>query len=212
VRCFVAVLLPEPVRARLAAAAAELRRTAGAVSWVRPENLHLTLRFLGSVEEAALGAIREALDEAGRATAPFALTLGGLGVFPTLRAPRVVWAGVRDGAASLARLHGALETALARRGVPSEGRAFHAHVTLGRVRDVRGGAALGAALAGRPPEPLGEVGVEALHLMRSELDPRGARYSVLARAALGGAGWRREEAGGPASSGWARVDLPQGGS
>lgn len=185
-RSFVAVLLPEALRVRVHEAAADLRRIGAAVSWVRAENLHVTLRFLGSVDEGTLGRVREALDEAAAATAPFTASLGGFGGFPMASAPRVVWVGVAAGAEALAELHARLEAALARRGIPPEGRPFHAHVTLGRARDPRGATALAAALA-QPAAPLGEVTADAVHLMRSDLDPAGARYSVLARAPLGGA-------------------------
>jgi 2'-5' RNA ligase len=185
VRSFVAVLLPEALRARVDAAAAELRRLGGAVSWVRVENFHLTLRFLGSVDEATLGRVREALEDAAAGTAPFTVTLGGFGGFPTARAPRVVWVGVETGADALAALHARVEAALARRGIPPEGRPFHGHLTLGRARDPRGGAALGDALETRR-ESFGEAPVDAVCLMRSDLHPTGAHHSILARVPLAG--------------------------
>jgi 2'-5' RNA ligase len=190
----VAVLLPDAVRARVAAVAADLRQVPAAVSWVRPENLHLTLRFLGSVDEAALAGIREALEEAAVGTASFMIRLGGLGGFPSPRAPRVVWVGVEAGAEALAALHARLEAALQARGILREGRPFHAHVTLGRARDPRGAPPLAGALAGGAPG-LGEVVVEAVCLMRSELDPAGARHSVLARVALTGVASRVDSVG-----------------
>jgi 2'-5' RNA ligase len=177
------VLLPDAVRARLAEAAADLRGRAPGWSWVRPENLHLTLRFLGGLDAPAIAAAGEALAVAAGGIAPFELHLGGLGGFPAPRTPRVVWAGVVAGAEALGRLHAAVERELAARGIPPEGRAYHGHVTLARARDPRGGRSLGAALGGTAA--FGGFTVERLHLMRSELDPRGARYSVLAEATLG---------------------------
>jgi 2'-5' RNA ligase len=184
-RCFVAVLLPEPVRARVDAAAAALRQRASGVSWVRVDNFHLTLRFLGAIDEAAAERARAALGDAAAATAPFAVTLGGFGGFPSARAARVLWVGLEAGSAPLATLHARVEQALAARGVPPEGRAFHAHVTLGRARDPRGLRGLDDALAAATG-PLGETRVDALHLMRSDLHPAGARYGVLARVPLVG--------------------------
>ncbi len=181
-RSFVAVLLPEELRARVYEAATKLRQTTSAVSWVRAENLHLTLRFLGSIDEAMLGRAREALAEAAVETAPFRVTLGEFGAFPATRAPRVLWVGVAAGADALAALHARVEGALARRGIPPEERPFHAHATLGRARDPRGVAGLGDALGAA--EPLGETWVDAVYLMRSDLHPEGARYSVLAREPL----------------------------
>jgi 2'-5' RNA ligase len=184
IRAFVAVLLPAEVRRRLGAVVDQLRPRAARVSWVAEANLHLTLRFLGAVDEAVLGRVREAVEVAAAASAPFTLGVGGLGGFPRDRTPRVVWAGVVAGAEALSALHGRLETALAARGVPPEARAFHGHVTLGRARDPRGTPELAAALTGAPVA-FGELLVDAVHLMRSELDPQGARYSVLARCPLG---------------------------
>ncbi len=182
VRGFVAVLLPDGVRSRLAATAVELRARAPGLAWVRAENLHLTLRFLGDLEPLALERAREAVQAAATAIDPFTVALGGLGGFPSTRAPRVVWAGVATGGEGLRALHAALEAALVARGIPGEGRAYHPHVTLARARDPRGAGGLGSALG--PGPGFGEVRVTALHLMRSELDPRGARYSVLTEAPL----------------------------
>ena len=182
VRGFVAVLLPDEVRARLAGVVADLGARAPGLAWVRPENLHLTLRFLGNLEPAALELARQAVATAAVGIGPFTVELRGLGGFPSTRAPRVVWAGVVTGGERLSALHAALEAALASRGIPAEGRPFHSHVTLGRARDPRGAGVLGPALGADPR--FGEAPVTALHLMRSELHPRGARYSVLLEAPL----------------------------
>lgn len=205
VRSFLAVLLPDELRRRVAAAAADLRQRCPRVAWVRAENLHLTLRFLGSVDEGTLGRARDALAAVAETTAPFTVTLAGLGGFPRGRAPRVVWVGVATGAEALAALHARLEGALAERRIPPEGRPFHGHVTLGRARDPRGAPELAGSLAARSEQfeevPFGEVVVEAVHLMRSDLDPGGARYSVLARGELRGGLSQRA----------ARVDFTGGG-
>jgi RNA 2',3'-cyclic 3'-phosphodiesterase len=182
VRCFIAVRLPDQVRASLAAVCAELRGQTRGLSWVREDNLHLTLRFLGEVEPVTLERVREAVTAAAAGVAPFTVSLGGLGGFPPGRSPRVLWAGVAAGAEEIMALHAALETALAARSVPKESRAFHPHVTVARARDPRGAGGLRSALGTGPV--FGEARVTALHLMRSELDPRGARHSVLMEARL----------------------------
>jgi 2'-5' RNA ligase len=183
-RSFVAVLLPEPVRARLGEAVATLSARAPRLGWVRPENLHLTLRFLGGLDAAGVAAAGDAVRRAAAGRAPFRLGLGGLGGFPSARAPRVVWAGVTAGAAALAGLQGALEAELTARGFPPEMRAFHAHVTLGRARDPRQARGLEALLGSAAG--FGELTVAAVHLMRSDLGRGGARYDVLLEAALDG--------------------------
>jgi len=182
-RCFVAVLLPERVRAGLAAVCAELRGQTRGLSWVREDNLHLTLRFLGNVEPAMLPNIRTAVMTAAGAVEPFTVSLSGLGGFPGGRAPRVLWANVATGGEAMVALYEALETALAARGILRESRPFHPHVTLARVRDPRGAGRIAKVLGAGPL--FGEVRVGALHLMRSELDPRGARYSILTEASFG---------------------------
>lgn len=183
------MLLPEDLQQRIDEAAAPLRERAAElaarVSWGRAENFHLTLRFLGAIDEATLGRVREAMAVAAAATAPFTVAIGGFGGFPTGRAPRVLWIGLTTGGAPLAALHARLEAALAARGVPAEGRAFHAHLTVGRARDLRGLPAL-APLLVAPATPLGETRVEAVHLMHSQLAPTGARHTVLARERLAG--------------------------
>lgn len=184
IRSFIAVLLPEEVRRAVAMTVAELRLSGADVGWVRPENLHLTLRFLGGQGERELERAREALTEVAARASPFAVTLQGLGSFPLRGTPRVIWVGVAEGADRLSRLQASVEEALARRGFPREERAYHPHLTIGRVRGRRGAEALIGAL--RDEQVFGEVEVRALHLMRSDLHPEGARYSVLASAPLGG--------------------------
>lgn len=183
-RSFVAVLLPDRVRAGLAAVSAELRGQTRGLAWVPPDNLHLTLRFLGEIGPVALERVREAVTAAAATFPPFTVSLGGLGGFPVGRAPRVLWASVVAGGEKIEALFGELEAALVARGIPGESRAFHPHVTLARARDPRGARELVRVLGVGPA--FGEVRVEALHLMRSELGPRGSRYSALTAAPLGG--------------------------
>jgi 2'-5' RNA ligase len=195
IRSFIAVLLPDAVRTRLAAHVAELRARAPRLSWVRAEGLHVTLRFLGEVDAATVTEAHAAMRGAAAALAPFSVALAGLGAFPSAAAARVVWAGVAEGGAALAALHRALEAALATRGIPPEGRAFHPHVTLGRARDPRATRGLEGALGATVA--FGAFRVEAVHLMRSTLDPGGSRYSVLAEAPLGGGEGPSEEHSSP---------------
>ena len=181
-RCFVAVLLPDGVRAGLAAVCDELRGQTRGLAWVRPENLHLTLRFLGEVEPVTLERVREAVTAAATAVPPFKVSLGGLGGVPAGAAPRDLWASVGTGADGLVALQAALEAGLVARGLPAETRPFHPHVTLARARDPRGARGLAGVLG--PGPAFGEARVASLHLMRSELGRGGARHSVLAVAPL----------------------------
>jgi 2'-5' RNA ligase len=181
----VAVLLPEAVRATLAAVIQRLRANARGVGWVAADNLHLTLKFLGRVEPARLEQVVTALAAVAASSSPFDLAVRGLGAFPSPSRPRVLWAGLAGGASELALLAARVEAALGPLGFPPEERPFSAHVTLGRVREPRGDPALAAALAAGASRELGAFRVDRVVLMRSDLSPRGARYTPLDSWGLG---------------------------
>ena len=183
-RLFVAVNLPPDVRERLGAVQDRLRRAQADVSWVRVENLHVTLKFLGETEEKRLDRIRDVLAEVARAGAPFPLRVTGVGSFGG-RVPRVVWAGVSEGADCLTRLARQVESALSRVGFPKENRSFTAHLTLGRVRSPRNAEALLMALQEFQTDSFGMTTVRQFDLMRSELRPGGSVYTVLSGFILG---------------------------
>ena len=188
-RLFVAVELPAHVRSALGASIERLRsRLSGSYRWVRPEGIHLTLRFLGSVEAERVDELAAALGAAVRTLDPFELRLDAAGVFPNARAPSVVWAGLSGGSAALTRLVGAVGIATAGVGGPAESRPYTPHLTLGRVRDRLGrqdAEALSAALRGLTYEAAAPFRVEGVSLMRSEIGPGGPRYTRLADAPLG---------------------------
>ncbi|MBI2157172.1 MAG: RNA 2',3'-cyclic phosphodiesterase [Candidatus Rokubacteria bacterium] len=173
------------MREALGAAIERLRGTARGVAWVAPENLHLTLKFLGSVDETGLAALTSALTSAVTGLAAFDAEVIGLGAFPTPAHPRVLWAGIADGAGALVDVAGRVEAALAALGFPPDERPFSPHVTLGRLREPRRDPALAEALAAGAGRAFGRTRVGRVSLMRSDLSPRGARYTELAGIALG---------------------------
>jgi 2'-5' RNA ligase len=182
VRAFVAVLLPEALRSRLAREIDALRLHAPGVAWVAAENLHVTLKFLGSVDEPRTAEIGAALERA--ATVPaFDVDVRGLGAFPSATRARVLWAGA-PGAPAFARLAEGIDRALTALGFPPEARGFTPHVTLGRVREPRRNDALAAALEAAATRDFGTLRIDRVSLMRSDLSPRGARYTQLAAVAL----------------------------
>ncbi len=183
VRSFVAVLLPEEVRERLGQLQAALRPAASGAKWVEPKNLHLTLKFLGAVKEGRLDRVAEALDTVANDTAPFQLRCAGVGVFPNARRPRVLWAGTDDGHSALAGLAGRVEAGLEPLGFEREKRPFTGHVTLARLKS--GAPDLVLALAAHTEEVYGTFSVGHVHLMESELGPRGPTYTVLQEFGLG---------------------------
>lgn len=184
-RTFIAVPLEEPLRQKLVALQENLSLAGNDVKWVEPPNLHVTLLFLGEVDA------RETLDvcrAVARVTAelpPFTLELGGLGFFPNPRRPRVLWAGLTEGAVEMANLHDALEGALMDLGCyRREERGYTPHVTLGRIKsddltpEFRAG--INAATTWRG----GRQPVRDVHVLSSELERSGPMYTVLSRCKL----------------------------
>ncbi len=181
-RLFVALALEPHVQEAIAEGTAPLRRTLGdAVRWTAPPTLHLTLRFLGSQPGQLVGPLTAALTRAAASVRAFPMRLHRLGAFPTAARARVLWIGV-DRTDPLAALHRLVEEACATVGLAPELRAFHPHVTLGRVRH---GARVDRHLLLAPQfdHPL-ESGVRTLDLMESELAPTGARHHAVARLPL----------------------------
>lgn len=188
IRAFIAVEIPEEVRLDLAEAQAQLKRaqTGVKVSWSKIENVHLTLQFLGYVEEPAIEKIRLALEEVAGTFAAFELMVTGVGAFPDERRPRVLWAGCKDEAGKLKALAGAVQGAMQPLGFQPENREFSAHLTLGRVKQPRTDAALTWALDSIKNQSFGAMRVEAIHLFQSELHPQGSIYTKLSSHILTG--------------------------
>ncbi len=184
IRSFIAVVLGPAVRSALAEEIERLRGTGTGVAWVAPENLHVTLKFLGWVEPPRLELVDGSLDRAVTGMAPFDLSIEALGAFPTPTRPRVIWAGIADGKAELAALADRVERELSALGFAGEERAFSPHVTLGRVKEPRKNPDLGDALAMAAGRRFGTVPVDRVVLMRSDLSPRGARYTELSSHGL----------------------------
>lgn len=189
-RLFVAIDPPEPVRRRLAALAADLRRSSGRhadeVRWVPPENVHLTLQFLGAVPEERVAELEGAIRAAAGDARPLSLELKGAGGFPTARRPRVVWAGVAGDVVALGALVADLGRRLAPLGFAPEERPFSAHLTLGRARDGRGAPGLAGALAQAAEADGTPWRASEVTVFESHLSPRGPRYEAVVRAPLGG--------------------------
>jgi 2'-5' RNA ligase len=181
-RCFVAIDLPDDVRAAVAAAQERLRAASprADVRWTAPHAMHLTLRFLGEV--ADVEPVGATLATVGARHAPVALAAGGLGAFPGLARPRVLWAGITAGIRELGLLAADVERALVPLGFAPEARPFRAHLTLARVRSPRGLRRIAAAIAG--DAPFGEWTATEMVLYRSHLRPGGSIYEPLRRCAL----------------------------
>jgi 2'-5' RNA ligase len=189
-RAFVAIQLTDAARGSVAAEIERLRPLSRAVAWVPAPNLHLTLHFLGEQPDQRLEEAEAALAEAATGVTPFELTLHGLGAFPGLERPRILWVGVAAGAMEARGLQSRVGTTLAARGFPPDDRPWHPHLTIGRVFDERRwrretSPALGEQIRRLGSTAFGAVPVTRIALMRSELHPSGARYSELRSFALG---------------------------
>lgn len=184
-RTFVAVAVPERIRDAVAAATDDLRRCGARVRWVNSDSLHFTLKFLGEVDAEELEAVDGALRRAARQASPTEVRVGGLGAFPNLRRPRVIWAGVEAEDPELERLHARIEGGLAELGFPPEDRAFRPHVTLGRVKSSRGLRPLTEAIEENANLDFGKFQVREMVLYESRLGPTGARYTPLSAYPFG---------------------------
>ena len=154
------------------------------ITWVTPERLHITIRFIGHVNDARADEIR-ALLAPPLALDPFDLTIAGVGTFPPKGPPRVVWAGLDEGRDQLLALEPTVSERLARAGVPREERPYNPHLTLARVRDAAG--LRSAPLVGSVRDiRLGTTTVDAITLFESRLSPNGPTYVGLARTPLVG--------------------------
>jgi 2'-5' RNA ligase len=176
-RLFIAVNLPTDVRETLWEVAAPLRAARYPVRWVAAESIHLTLKFLGDVDATREAEIASGVAAAAVGAKPFPLPVGGFGAFPSAQRPRVVWAGLEP-VPPLELLQHRMEQEMERLGFPTEGRPFHPHLTLGRVkRDARPAALAGLATDLDSLVYETEVSVESVDLMQSTLTPQGARYT-----------------------------------
>jgi len=188
IRTFVAVEMDPAIRKGAQGLIEKFRAAGAEVSWTAPENMHLTLKFLGDVSDADVPGVCEAVRGAVAGVAPFDLEIRGAGAFPNLSRPRVIWLGSAEGDEPMADLADRIDTALKKLGFAREARRFHAHLTLGRVR--RGGPAI-SALASLVQEhadaQIGRTPVDEVVVFSSQLKPTGAIYEALDRAELGGA-------------------------
>ena len=154
------------------------------VRWGRPASVHLTLKFLGDVPADTIPAIHQALRRAAEGLAPFSVTARGLGCFPNAARPRVLWMGLDDPRRDLLQLQRRIESALARLGIPVEERPFRPHLTLARARGTQVGRELDAFLNEYKHHTFGHFVVSHVHLMRSDLQAKGAVHTCLHAVAL----------------------------
>jgi RNA 2',3'-cyclic 3'-phosphodiesterase len=184
VRSFLAVEVAPEIHAALVELKQELSTAGAAVRWVRDAGLHATVKFLGGVPEAQLPVLHDALTAAVGGMAPPRASVRGLGMFPNPKRPRVVWVGLD--CQPLTQIAAAVDAALAPLGFARETRPYHAHITLGRVKELRGWAPLDAALQAHRSDDFGSCTLGELIGYRSDLRRDGAVYTKLWTIPFGG--------------------------
>jgi 2'-5' RNA ligase len=179
VRSFIAIEIPPSLQHLLEGLQKDLKQADGDVRWVRPDGIHLTLKFLGSIQKKEVERISRALESIAASWEPFELNFNGLGCFPGLRAPRVLWVGVNRGGEHVTTLQQAIEERLAEKGFAREARSFTPHVTIGRVRSPRRKEALIKAIEMNRDVAIGAFWAQEITFFQSELRPTGAIYSKI---------------------------------
>ncbi len=185
-RTFLGVKIGSSTRTAAIGVQEELAGSGAQVKWVEPENMHITLVFLGELDDRDLMTIFKVAKRAAAKAEPFGLEVAGLGAFPTPRRPKVVWAGITDGAKELQSLHAALEGPLIEAGAyRNEERAYTPHLTLGRPNTEADGQLLAAELPKYLSWKAGSTLVDELVVYSSEMQRKGPEYTVLGRVPLG---------------------------
>lgn len=180
IRAFLAIDPPEEILKEVGAVQNRLKNLIrGEIRWVRPEGIHLTLKFFGDIAENAIADISVAVEKAAAGARPFSLAIGGTGVFPDTHRPRVLWLGMDGDVARLLTFQEELERELRMIGFPGEERPFLPHLTLGRIKAPKGLLGLAKALESGERCTAGRFLATGLSLFKSELTPRGAVYTKL---------------------------------
>lgn len=184
IRTFIAVELPDTIKEQVESLENQLMKARANIKWIRPHNIHITLKFLGDIPSDRLELVSAGVREAVETIAPFQLALGRAGAFPNLDRPRVLWLDVEDVGNALIDLQSRVETALCARRFVREERPFSPHLTIGRVRSPKGSNGL-TALMKQIPFQTPEFHIDRVAIIKSELRPSGPIYTVLEHAELG---------------------------
>ncbi|MBN1351281.1 RNA 2',3'-cyclic phosphodiesterase [candidate division KSB1 bacterium] len=179
-RIFIAIAIPAEIKTRIDDLQSALKGFRSRISWTKPDNVHLTLKFLGDVEKQSIEAVSAAIDSACTGAAPFELSVQGTGAFPNSRAPRVLWVGFEGELEKLFDLQKHVERELAAIGLPEETRKFSAHLTIGRVKSLSGIQPVMQTLAASVFDG-GKFVVNQVDVMQSVLHRDGAIYTRLSQ-------------------------------
>ncbi|NWF76665.1 MAG: RNA 2',3'-cyclic phosphodiesterase [Nitrospirae bacterium] len=177
-RCFIAIVTPDSLKKQIIEMTDLLKKYDADIKWVNPENIHLTLKFLGNTPQSFLTKINETLNEAVLPYSPFYIKIYGTGVFPNKKHPRVIWIGIKD-SEILINLRNAIEQSISSLGYQKDEKEFKPHLTIGRVRSQKGIMHIINNLEDFKDKDFGSIYVDNIKLMKSDLKPKGAEYSCL---------------------------------
>jgi len=184
IRMFIAIQIPSELKKAIGSLQDRFKSVVKGVSWVRTENIHVTLKFLGDTNEDRIQEIGGKIEQAVSGIRPFRIEVKGVGAFPNLRRPRVIWVGAESNPAVLESIVENLDNELKELRVKPEDRKFTAHLTLGRVKEALDGAALAEKVQTLAQFVAGSFEVTAIELIKSELLPTGARYTTIRKVEL----------------------------
>ena len=183
-RTFIAFDLTEETKQGLTSLQSELKKSQADVKWVEPKNIHLTLKFLGEISEQQVDQVREVLNKISSHFKPYEITLSGVGAFPKLEHPRVVWVGIDSGKNETKRIAGVLSAELEKVGFQKEDREFKSHLTIGRVRGSKNKDTLKSTIQSISFAPQSKIPVNHITLYQSTLTPQGPIYTPLHKSSL----------------------------
>jgi 2'-5' RNA ligase len=186
-RVFIAIELPEEIKNALQRLQLRLRQTGADVKWVAQQNIHLTLKFLGEIDDEKANSLSQAIEDIAKRHSVFTLHIAKLGAFPKRESPRVIWVGIGQGDEQVKKIALALEEKIALLGIPKEERPFSSHITIGRTRSMFNRQNLIQELKKLEDSfalDVKEFLVDKLTLFKSTLTPRGPLYTILKEASL----------------------------
>ncbi len=182
-RTFIAIELPDEIKKEIEQVQAPLKKSDAHVSWVKPKNIHVTLKFLGEVPEDKINEVFSATERAVKGTKKFTMSLKGTGAFPNVKRPRVIWVGAGSGEEELSRMAKEIEQEMEEIGFPREKRGFSAHFTIGRVKSPKNIEKLMQLLQASDFQTE-KIEVNEVVVMKSQLHPAGAIYTPLQKIPL----------------------------
>lgn len=179
IRVFIAIEIDSEIKDKISEYLSKLKRTGADVKWVSPENIHLTVKFIGHIENEALIDLNKVINDAVSGIEPFSISIGNIGAFPNLNKPRVVFACVQEQGNSLFNIYERLDKGVESLGIKKESKKYVGHITLGRVKSQRNISRLINTLNSGAEYHFGCEKITSLSLIQSRLTPTGPLYTRL---------------------------------